>query len=134
MNSESDLNAKMRDMSRQAFDFPVVWKRIEDATGDLGTADTIMGSKMGVGWIELKFAGPNAKPAYRPGQQAFLYRWGSAGIPAHTLIGSKDGRIRLVKHTCLEASEWRDHMVVDTRVDDKDQMRMLFVRCMAMQP
>ncbi len=130
MKNESAVNAKCRDLLRGMFLFKTKWKRIEDASGELGTADTLIGSPAGVGWIELKHAGPNAKPNYRPGQQAFLYDWGEAGIPAHTLIGSPNGRMRLLDHRCLDANKWRDHMVIDTHIGDKDQMRVLFMRCM----
>jgi hypothetical protein len=85
-------------------------RRIEDNSGNLGTFDTFVGLNGRSAWMELKVAGPNAKPDLRPGQPSFAAQCFDAGIPAAYVIGSSDGSVRMVgPHTI--GSDWRDHLI-----------------------
>ena len=125
---ESDLNKKLRDMLPKIIDGPTVWERIENTAG-LGTFDTFMGGWLGSGWIELKVAGPNAKPTMRPGQPAFGQRMKNAGIPAHVLCCSKAGDVKLI---CgwTNGDDWRELLVGRASLMDRDGMAVLLKRCM----
>lgn len=72
------------------------YRRIEDASGNLGTYDTFLAGDGKATWFDLKVAGPNAKPKLRPGQPAFGAEAWAAGIPAWYLVASDNGYVRLI--------------------------------------
>lgn len=86
-------------------------RRIEDNSGNLGTFDTFIGRRGRAGWLELKVAGPNAKPSLRPGQPSFGAQCFDAGVPAAYLVGSPNGRVRLIGPLTV-GDDWRDHLVM----------------------
>lgn len=85
-------------------------RRIEDSSGNLGTFDTFLGRRRLSGWLELKVAGPNAKPDLRPGQPAFGRQCVDAQIPAAYLVGSPQGSVRLIG-PLTTGPDWRDHLI-----------------------
>ena len=126
---ESDLNRNLRGLMRKLWPSDsVIWERIENSAG-IGTYDTFMAGPDGAGWIELKIAGPNAKPAMRPGQPAFGNRMLDGGVPAHVLCSTPSGNIKLISGRTF-GHDWREHLVMRCGLRDRDAMRVLFVRCM----
>lgn len=96
-------------------------RRIEDASGNLGTYDTYLAHKgWGQAWLELKVAGPNAQPDLRKGQPAFGAGLHAAGVPCGYLVGSPNGRVRLIGPLTTGA-DWRHHVIdswPDLRVNE----------------
>jgi hypothetical protein len=94
---------------------PTGWfvRRIEDASGNLGTYDTFLAHRgWGQAWMELKVAGPNAKPDLRKGQPAFGQGLDAAGVPCAYLVGSPNGRVRMIgPHTT--GDDWREHLIAE---------------------
>lgn len=130
---ERDLNAKLRDMLPKLWPqgkdiWPPVWHRVENAVAQ-GTFDTFIGSSIGCGWIELKVAGPNAKPQMRPGQPGFGAKMLRAGVPAHVIACSKRGEVRLMRGETM-GDDWRDHVLMRCDLRDMEAMRVVLVRCM----
>jgi hypothetical protein len=89
---------------------PMFSRRIEDASGNLGTYDTFLARNGRSAWLELKFAGPNAKPDLRPGQAAFGLALSNEKIPCGYLIGHGDGSIRVIGPRLMDPADWRDHL------------------------
>lgn len=85
-------------------------RRIEDASGNLGTPDTWLAMGGRSTWLELKHAGPNAKPKLRPGQAAFMRELFDAGLPSGYLVGSPDGSVRLIGQL-MSGVDWREHLI-----------------------
>lgn len=71
-------------------------RRIEDASGNLGTWDTFLARGGRCAWLEFKLAGPRAKPTLRRGQRAFGLELVDAGVPAAYVVGSPNGSIRVL--------------------------------------
>lgn len=93
-------------------------RRIEDASGNLGTYDTFLAHRgWGQAWLELKVAGPNAKPDLRRGQPAFGAGLHAAGVPCGYLVGSPSGKVRLIG-PLTTGDDWRDHLVAEWREID----------------
>lgn len=105
---ESEFWAKCRKTIPKA----MMARRIEDRSGNLGTFDTFLAMGGVSGWLELKVAGPNAKPNIRPGQPAFARECFDAGVPAAYLVGSDSGRVRLL-HPLTREHDWREHLIMD---------------------
>jgi hypothetical protein len=85
-------------------------RRIEDSSGNLGTFDTFVACDGRSAWMELKAAGPNAKPDLRPGQASFAAQCFDAGIPAAYLVGSPNGVVRMIGPGTT-GDDWRQHLV-----------------------
>ena len=105
----------------------IMVQRIEN-TLSTGVFDTFVGTPWGAGWIELKIAGPQAKPAMRPGQPGFGHRCMTAGVPAHVLCASADGYLKLLNGWTI-GEDWRDHVALTGSLDDLDCVRGMIVRC-----
>lgn len=125
--TESQLNGKLRPMFRKHIDGGF-WHRIENVVA-AGTFDTYVAGHGKAGWIELKVAGPRAKPEVRAGQPGFGYRCLESGVPAHVLIGSPNGTIRLCEGIIM-GDDWREHLVCEGRRDDKAFMNVVFRHCL----
>lgn len=103
-----------------------VWaRRVEDASGNLGTADVFLARAGRAAWIELKHEGPNAKPSLRPGQAAFMVEARKAGLGCGYLIGHRDGSGRLIAGDMMDEKQWREHLVA--RFDSLDEDAIGFV-------
>jgi hypothetical protein len=100
-------------------------RRIEDASGNLGTHDTYLASRGKSAWLELKFAGPNAAPRMRKGQYSFGAKLLSARVMSGYLVGSPDGSIRLLDQMTL-GRDWRDHLIFRKDVMDAAAVRAVF--------
>jgi hypothetical protein len=86
-------------------------RRIEDASGNLGTFDTYLAhATYGQGWLELKVGGPNEKPDLRKGQPAFAHGLVQAGVPCGYLVGSMNGEVRLIGPMTI-GEDWRHHLI-----------------------
>lgn len=107
--TEKDLSAAVRDMVKVTWGTDAVYRRIED-TANLGTFDSMLIVKGQMAWIEMKVAGPNAKPDMRPGQPGFGRQWLIAGGLAWVLVGHKDGSLRLIWGDTT-GEDWRDQLV-----------------------
>lgn len=82
---------------------------IENAV-NLGTFDTFAADD-GIGvWLELKVAGPRAKPGIRSGQPAFGERMFRAGVRARILVSHPDGSCRLLDGRATD-DDWRDWII-----------------------
>lgn len=93
-------------------------RRIEDASGNLGTFDTFLAQRdRGAAWLELKVAGRRAKPDLRPGQPAFAAQCFDVGVPAAYLVGSRCGYARLIG-PMTNGEDWRDHVVAEWQIID----------------
>lgn len=112
--TEKDLSAHIRDMVKLRWGTDAVYRRIED-TANLGTFDSLLIVKGRMAWIELKVAGPNAKPGMRPGQPGFGRQWLVAGGLAWVLVGHPYGSLRLLWGDTTD-EDWRDQLV--GRYDD----------------
>lgn len=86
------------------------YRRIEDASGNLGTYDTFLAGHGRATWFDLKIAGPNARPTLRPGQPAFGAELWEAGIPAWYLVASNNGYVRLIDAR-TNGRDWWNHVV-----------------------
>ncbi len=99
-----------------------VWgKRLEDASGDLGTFDVVLMRKRRAMWIELKFGGPNAKPDMRKGQAAFAMKGRKYGVKCVVIMGHPDGSCRIIDGVTT-GEDWRDHLL--SRWDEITEERM----------
>lgn len=101
------------------------YRRIEDASGNLGTYDGFCALKGWPAWVECKLAGPRAKPALRPGQMAFAHDAWAAGVPAWILIGHPDGSCRLIDGR-TDGDDWREHLVLRCSRLDAELIRAIF--------
>lgn len=99
-------------------------RRIEDRSGNLGTYDTFLAYMGHATWLELKHAGPNAKPKLRPGQRAFGRNLFDAGLQSGYLTGSRDGTVRLIGQLTSE-HDWRDHLIFRRDAMDKETVDMV---------
>lgn len=91
----------------------IMWRRIEDSSGSLGTPDIIL---MGNGkclWVEAKFGGPNAKPQMRAGQSAFAFETWKVNIPTLVLMGHPDGSAKLIDGRTV-GDDWKDWLICRT--------------------
>lgn len=118
--TEAEFWAKVR------ANFPPGWmkRRIEDASGNLGTFDLFFGRRDLCGWLELKVAGPNARPKLRPGQPSFGADCFDAGIPAGYLVGSPDGQVRLIG-PLTRGHDWREHLIMRWPTLDMQQVLLM---------
>jgi len=110
-----------------------IYRRIEDASGNLGTFDTFMHARTSfpnwpgtASWVELKVAGPNAKPAMRPGQTAFGHDLIMAGCPAYVLVGHADGSVRVLRGD-TNGEDWFECLIGRYPALDDDVLSMLFI-------
>lgn len=107
---------RLWDIIRSCLPRGVIGRRIEDASGNLGTPDVFVAwggmarSRSPCGWIELKVAGPNAKPILRPGQQATMTAFHHHGVPCAYLVGSDRGPVRMVG-PLTDGDDWREHLI-----------------------
>jgi hypothetical protein len=106
---EADLSRAVRDLVQATWGKDAVFRRIEDASGNLGTFDGFLMVMGRAAWVELKVAGPNAKPKMRRGQPAF----GSDILAAHgeawVLVGHPDGSLRLLFGDTT-GEDWHDKL------------------------
>lgn len=102
-------------------------RRIEDKSGNLGTYDLFLAHRdWGQAWLELKVAGPDAKPELRKGQPAFGAGLHAAGVPCGYLVGSPNGKVRLIGPLTL-GDDWREHLVAEwTHLDVPAVLTALF--------
>lgn len=107
--TEADLSRAIRKLLR-GMEVRTAYRRIEDASGNLGTHDSFIAVDGRAIWCELKVAGPNAKPDIRPGQSAFGVMMMRAGISSCFMVGHPDGSLRLISVFC-EGDDWRDHLI-----------------------
>lgn len=99
-------------------------RRIEDASGNLGTWDTFLACHGRAAWLELKVAGPAEKPRTRPGQAAFGAALFDAGIPALYLVGSATGTMRAIG-PLMTTDTWREHLVDTLPIDGQGAAKVL---------
>ena len=97
-------------------------RRIEDASGNLGTWDTFLSMGGKSNWLELKHEGPMAKPQLRPGQAAFGRDLFDAGLRSGYLVGSTDGSVRLIGQLTM-GGDWREHLIFKREAMDADTVR-----------
>jgi hypothetical protein len=86
------------------------FRRIEDASGNLGTPDLFVCRGVRSCWIELKAAKVTHKPALRPGQQATHLSLFSAGYPSCYLVGYERGPVRMIGAQ-TNGDDWREHLI-----------------------
>lgn len=85
--------------------------RIEDASGTLGTWDAWVGAEGRGAWFEFKHTQTvSRKPRLRPGQHGFGMRLHVAKVPGCYIVGSSDGKVRLINGLTL-GEDWRDHVI-----------------------
>lgn len=102
---------------RKAMPLDALARRIEDASGNLGTWDTFVAWNGHAGWIELKHAGPKAKLDLRPGQLAFGRDLFDHAVPGAYLAGARDGSFRMIGRL-TDGDDWARHMIGRwTRID-----------------
>ena len=106
MKNEADVWKRLRD--RLPAD--VMSRRIEDASGNLGTHDTFLARDGKAAWLELKYAGRQAKPQLRKGQRVFALKLLDAGIITAYLVGHPDSSVRLIG-PMTDGEDWRDHVI-----------------------
>jgi hypothetical protein len=107
--TEVDLSRALKRVLR-GMDERTAYRRIEDSSGALGTFDSFGVVSGRAFWVELKVAGPQAKPNVRPGQTGFGMAMMKAGLPACFMVGHKDGSLRLLSAACT-GPDWRDHII-----------------------
>jgi hypothetical protein len=110
-----------------------MYRRIEDASGNLGTFDVFMAAKADwperpaqAAWVELKVAGPNAQPIMRMGQPAFGHDLLVAGVPAYVLVGHPDGSVRLLRGD-TKGEDWLESLIGRYQTLDDTLLSMLFI-------
>ena len=115
---EKHLNKRLRQLIDQAEDRPLLYRRIEDASGNLGTFDVHVIIEGRAIWIELKETEtPGAKPDMRRGQPAFGRRAQRAGAAASVLVANKrDATIRIIEG-CTTGDDWRALMLYEGELD-----------------
>lgn len=92
----------------------VMWRRIEDSSGALGTWDSWLGRNSRGGWIEFKHTKTKGeRPKQRQGQAAFGYDLSKAGVRGFYVIGSSDGHVRVCNELMLD-SDWRKYMILNS--------------------
>ena len=107
MKRESEVWAKLK----AALPAEVMAKRIEDASGDLGTWDTWLGCRGWGMWIELKHTETvNRKPKQRPGQYAFGARLSEAKVSGCYIVGSSDGKVRIINQLWY-GDDWKEYLI-----------------------
>jgi len=120
--TESQLHKLLKKRDPKSF-----MHRIENVAA-LGTFDTYYAKGGRSGWIELKIAGPNAKPEMRSGQPGFGERLRKQGIPAHVLCCSKSHELKLLNGWVL-GDDWREHLVMRGHLDDPAE---ILERCLCL--
>lgn len=80
--------------------------------------------------MELKVAGPGAKPTLRPGQDTFAGMLMDAGVPCGYLVGSKCGALRLIGGRTTGA-DWREHVLGQWQATGKLELRQAIVTLLA---
>ena len=125
---ETDLNKMIQQLLIKLWPGEqLFWHRVENVAA-IGTFDVFFGTPWGSGWVELKIAGPKAKPDVRPGQPGFAMRCLAAGVPAHILCCSDKGYVKLLEGICL-GSDWEDHLVGTAEFGNAEAMRSLLMAC-----
>jgi len=104
--NEADVWKALRSM----IPMDVMARRIEDASGNLGTHDTYLARRGRSGWLELKFNGADASPKLRKGQHAFAVKLLDSGVYTAYLAGHPDGRVTLYGQM-LKGPDWKDHVI-----------------------
>jgi len=126
--TEADLNEKIIALLSKLWPGEqLFWHRVENVVA-IGTFDAFLGTPWGGGWVELKIAGPAAKPDVRPGQPGFGMRCKEAGIPAHILCCSNKGYVKLLEGECI-GEDWEAHLVGTAQLGDLEAMRTLLLAC-----
>jgi hypothetical protein len=101
----------------------IMRRRIEDASGNLGTWDLFLAAGGRANWLELKCDGPNAKPKLRPGQASFGRNLFDAGLTSGYLVGSPNGTVRLIGQLTV-GEDWRDHLIWTRTAMDRETVLM----------
>lgn len=119
MKNEAAVWAKLR----RHLPARMMRRRIEDASGNLGTWDLYLAMGGHSNWTELKCEGPNAKPSLRAGQAAFGRNLFDAGFTSGYIVGSPDGSVRLIG-MLTTGDDWRDHLIWRRPAMDKETVDM----------
>jgi hypothetical protein len=99
----------------------VLARRIEDASGNLGTPDLFLARSGQCAWVELKAAGPHAQLVLRPGQQATMTALHQHGVRCAYLVGFDRGPVRLVG-PLTDGKDWREHLIARWPSPSSSQM------------
>jgi hypothetical protein len=108
--TEAALSSALRELVRWRWGHRALYRRIEDASGNLGTFDVWLLIEGRWAVVELKVDGPNAAPRMGKGQPAFGSSVLSAGGEAWVLVGHPDGSLRLLRGDTT-GKDWRDRLV-----------------------
>ena len=117
--TEGELSGRLRQAAKQRFDkTPILWRRIEDASGNLGTPDVFAIIDQQPVWIELKVTDTaGAKPQMRRGQAAFGEAVRQAGGRSLVAIGTKGtDHVRIVRGW-TQGDDWRSLMIYEGSAD-----------------
>lgn len=127
MNTEKDLQrmvgVALGVYGRQHRKTPTMWP-VENILNK-GTFDLFVACGGKVAWVELKVAGPNAKPTVRAGQPGFGAMMALAGVPAVVLVGHPDGGWRLLKGSTT-GDDWRECVLASGEVFDHRLVEEIF--------
>lgn len=95
--AEKHLSGHLRELVMHQVEGESVYRRIEDASGNLGTPDVWIIAAGVEMWVELKHTEtPGAKPKMRPGQRGFAKAVRRAGGRAWRLASNdRDNNVRL---------------------------------------
>lgn len=109
--AESDLSKRLRHLVTKEADGPNLYRRIEDASGNLGTHDVHIIHKGMAMWVELKDTEtPGAAPQMRQGQTAYARAVRKAGGRSWFLVSDhRSTDVRLLHGDC-RGPDWRDHL------------------------
>ena len=105
MRSEADVVAAFKDCLPKG----LMYRRIEDASGNLGTWDSWIGGPGNWGlWLEFKFTETDRRrPRLRPGQWAFGLDLKAAGQVGFYVVGARKGNIRVLSQE-YNGSDWKE--------------------------
>ena len=97
----------------------IMWRRIEDSSGSLGTWDTWLGHDERGGWIEFKHTKTKgAKPKQRAGQAAFGHDLMKSGVKGFYIIGSADGWVRVCSRRMIDVA-WPNSLIIKQKNMDE---------------
>lgn len=103
MRKEADVWQRFRECLPRG----VMARRIEDASGALGTWDCWLGSGRWGMWLEFKFtATDKRKPELRPGQMAFGYDLKAAKVEGRYVVGCGQGNVRILDQL-YDGEDWK---------------------------
>lgn len=96
---------------REALPREVMVRRIEDASGNLGTWDVWLGYMRRGMWVELKHDETVLRrPKLRKGQYAFGLELEAAKVPGCYICGSSDGKVRIISHL-YDGEDWESSLI-----------------------